>query len=387
MKRKKALFLLNNLPHETTAGGKLYNQIMKSYGHVNISIFGFSSSVKKEEPYKKNTTLFTLDFTVNKFSILKVLKKIPFFEITYILIRYLYLRKKVVRSAVEKIKPEVIFVQLRGNPLFIVNYIIDNFDIPIIGMIEDTVEREKDGGFFPYKIKKKLYYKSLPRMSKIGVAGETLQKYIENNFKIEAHILRPWYEKSFSEKHSYKNSIKIFFGGNLYAKKEFYKFLKALDLFSRDNKSIAINFIIATKNKINYKPDNYEMTELGWVHEKILGKQIKECHISYLPYIFDSKFEHSMTYAFPGKAGYYISNNLPILFHGPIYSSFNFFLKTNKVGVSCSSLELNEIVISISKLIHDKDQYNAFQKNIDRVYTLEYSQDQFDRKVNKIFEI
>ena len=129
------------------------------------------------------------------------------------------------------------------------------------------------------------------------------------------------------------------------------------------------------------------MTELGWVNEKILGKQIEDCHISYLPYIFDSKFEHSMTYAFPGKAGYYISNNLPIFFHGPIYSSFNFFLKTNSVGVSCSSLELNEIVTSISELINDIEKYQVFQKNIDRAYALEFSQDRFDRKVNEIFEI
>jgi len=296
------------------------------------------------------------------------------------------LRKKVVRSAVAKIKPEIVFVQLRGNPLFIVNYIIDNLNVPIIGMIEDTVEREKDGSFFSYKIKRNLYYKAIPRMLKIGVAGETFKKYIESNFKIEAYILRPWYEKSFSNK-ELNNNIKIFFGGNLYAKKEFYRFLSALDLFSKANQSIAINFIVATKNKINYKPRFYEITELGWVSEQMLDRHIKECHISYLPYIFDSKFEHSMTYAFPGKAGYYISNNLPILFHGPIYSSFNFFLKTNKVGVSCSSLQLNEIVKSISELIYDAEKYNAFQKDIDRVYTLEYSQDQFDRKVNKIFKI
>jgi len=263
---------------------------------------------------------------------------------------------------------------------------MDNFDIPIIGMIEDTVEREKDGNLFSYKIKKNLYYKAIPRMLKIGVAGETLKKYIENNFKIEAYIIRPWHEKSFSNK-ELSNNIKIFFGGNLYAKKEFYKFLKALDLFSKENKSIAINFIVATKNKVNYKPRNYEITELGWLSEKVLDKHIKECHISYLPYIFDSKFEHSMTYAFPGKAGYYISNNLPILFHGPIYSSFNFFLKTNKVGVSCSSLQLNQIVKSISELINDTERYNAFQKNIDNVYALEYKKDQFDRKVNEIFKM
>ena len=386
MRRKKALFLLNNLPHESTAGGKLYNQIMESYGHENISIFSFSSSVKNEGSCKKNTTLFSLDFSVSNFFILKVFKKIPFVEVIYSLIRYFSLRKKVVRSAVAKIKPEIVFVQLRGNPLFIVNYIIDNLNVPIIGMIEDTVEREKDGSFFSYKIKINLYYKAIPRMLKIGVAGETFKKYIESNFKIEAYILRPWYEKSFSNK-ELNNNIKIFFGGNLYAKKEFYRFLSALDLFSKANQSIAINFIVATKNKINYKPRFYEITELGWVSEQMLDRHIKECHISYLPYIFDSKFEHSMTYAFPGKAGYYISNNLPILFHGPIYSSFNFFLKTNKVGVSCSSLQLNEIVKSISELIYDAEKYNAFQKDIDRVYTLEYSQDQFDRKVNKIFKI
>jgi hypothetical protein len=383
--KNKVLLLLNNLPHETTAGGILYNQIIQSYGFENIFIFAFSSTVENTDSKINHfSSLFSLDFPRNNF-FLKVLHKIPFVLDFYILLKMVFLKKKIF-NAIEKLKPDIIFCQLRSNPLFVINDIIKNFDIPVNGMIEDTVEREKDSSFISYYIKKKSYYKAIPKMFKIGVAGETLKKYIEDKFDIDAYVIRPWYKKSSIEK-ELNNNINIFFGGNLYAKIEFYQFIKALDIYSEKHKNFNINFIVATKNKINFVPKFFKIKELGWVTEQILNLHVEKCHVSYLPYVFDPKLEHSMTYAFPGKAGYYISNNLPILFHGPKYSSFNSFLKLNRVGVSCSSLDLDKIVESISKFISKKDTYTIYQNSIEKAYYSEYSKSKFDSQINKLFNL
>jgi hypothetical protein len=257
-------------------------------------------------------------------------------------------------------------------------------------MIEDTVEREIDASYLSYLIKKRLYYKYIPKLTKIGVAGETMQNYIQNTFNIDSIIIRLWYNKVSSKqpKRVVDGQINVFFGGSIYAKKEFYRFLKALDLFLKNNKKYKLNFLIASRKKINYSPLCYKITELGWLKEADLREYMNDSHFSYLPYIFDSNQEHSMSYAFPVKAGFYIQNNLPIFFHGPAYSSFNTFLKSYKVGVSCGSLEVNEIVESISDLVtDDKDCFSLFDNAIDTAFQKEYTKEQFDKRVQEVFDV
>ena len=92
--KNKVLLLLNNLPHETTAGGILYNQIIQSYGFENIFIFAFSSTVENTDSKINHfSSLFSLDFPRNNF-FLKVLHKIPFVLDFYILLKMVFLKKK-----------------------------------------------------------------------------------------------------------------------------------------------------------------------------------------------------------------------------------------------------------------------------------------------------
>jgi len=387
--KNKVLFFLNSLPHRNTAGGMLYNQVLESYGPENVSVIGVSFPQENSFNSSSNNKQFRLRFPENNL-FWKVLKKISILEDLFVLIKYLIIKKKVI-DHLKKTNPEIILFQLRGDSLFFLKSVFKHANIPIVAMIEDTVEREIDGSYLSYLIKKRLYYKYISKMSKIGVAGETMQNYIQSSFKIESIIIRPWSERMNVLKMSKKvvdGKINLFFGGNIYAKKEFKLFLKALDLFLKNNKKYDFNFFIASRKKIDYQPENYKITELGWIKESALREYMDISHFSYLPYIFDSKYEHSMMYAFPSKAGFYITNNLPIFFHGPVHSSFNTFLKSHKVGVSCSSLEINDVVTSISTLIADgKECFSSFNNAIDIAYKTEYTQEQFDNRVKKLFEV
>ena len=56
-----------------------------------------------------------------------------------------------------------------------------------------------------------------------------MQNYIQNTFNIDSIIIRLWYNKVSSKqpKRVVDGQINVFFGGSIYAKKEFYIFLKA----------------------------------------------------------------------------------------------------------------------------------------------------------------
>ena len=386
--KKRVLFFLNSLPHDETGGGMLYKQVLESYGRENVSLVGVSSPQKNSYNFNQDSKQFRLRFQKHNL-FYKILKKVSIIEDVFVLINFLLIRKNVINH-LKREKPEIIFFQLRGDTLFFLKSILNQTKIPIVGMIEDTVEREIDASYLSYLIKKRLYYKYIPKLTKIGVACETMQNYIQNTFNIDSIIIRLWYNKVSSKqpKRVVDGQINVFFGGSIYAKKEFYRFLKALDLFLKNNKKYKLNFLIASRKKINYSPLCYKITELGWLKEADLREYMNDSHFSYLPYIFDSNQEHSMSYAFPGKAGFYIQNNLPIFFHGPAYSSFNTFLKSYKVGVSCGSLEVNEIVKSISDLVtDDKDCFSLFYNAIDTAFQKEYTKEQFDKRVQEVFDV
>jgi len=390
MNNQNTLFFLNSLPHNNTAGGILYNQIAGSQGIESVSILGVSSlSQNNYSKYTNKNKQFKLQFPDNNL-LWKVLKKIPLLEEFYTLYRYIIIRKKVL-AHIKEVNPKTILIQLRGNSLFFIGDIVKLRNVKFVGMIEDTVEREIDAHYISYRLKKRLYYKYLPKMCKVGVAGESMKEYVENKFNIDTVIIRPWYNKLSNFKKKVLDqevNFNIFFAGNVYAKKEFSVFLKALDIFAATNKKYNINFFIASRKKFDSESKNYKIIQIGWVDEATLKEYMDISDISYLPYIFDSKYEHSMKYAFPGKAGFYITNSLPVFFHGPKYSSFNTFLKSYKVGVSCSSIEVNEVVKSITKLFYDKiETFASYQIEIDRAYEFEYTQEVFDSRIKQLFDL
>ena len=92
-----------------------------------------------------------------------------------------------------------------------------------------------------------------------------------------------------------------------------------------------------------------------------------------------------MKYAFPGKAGFYVTNNLPIFFHGPLYSSFNKFNEKYKIGLCCDSFDPEDISINLERFITDKTFYGQCQTNSKTAYDEEFSNQVFEERVLEYF--
>lgn len=387
--KKKILFLTNRIPHNETAGGILYKNILKSYGIENFDIISISheTSYEKIEQDLKKINIFQFRFKIpNTNIIFKILDKLPLIGTLYTLIKRKYLFNRIL-SIIKKDDYRLIFAPLRGEVLLILNNIIEKTDIPVVSMLEDTVEREIDEGKkILFMIKKYNYYKVIPKIKKIGVVGETMDEYIKNKFNVPTAMIRLSFDNYSDNLKNINKNLNIFFSGNLYAKKEMLHFLDGLNVFSIANPHINITFYIASHLKIQDKRNRINIVNLGWIAETELIGIMKNCHISYLPYKSEKKFIHSMKYAFPSKAGFYISNNLPIFFHGPMYSSFNTFLRKYNVGISCDSLSKTDIEIKLTEFISSKSKYLEYQMNCKRAFEKEYNTGIFDRNVKELFD-
>lgn len=384
----KVLFICNRLPVQDTAGGELIDGILKSHGLDKFDIVAVSSKVDEGslgKEYKKIKKLqYPIRFAPSSL-LMKVLKKLPLLEPIIALYRRPRVLRKIFRLLSEN-HYDLVFTLLRGEVLLIINQVIDYSGLPLIAMVEDTVEREITDHRSLYKLKYESYYKALKKVLHLGVAGETMSTFFKEKHNLKSVILRPSYPVLRINSKNIKD-VNFFFSGNLYARKEFDTFLFALDDFAFNNPSLQIRFFVATHSPISNRYRNFNLVNLGWRDRAELVRIMENCHIAYLPYKFDTEFKHSMSYAFPGKAGFYISNGLPIFFHGPDYSSFNTFIEKYKVGLICNSLLKERILIELKRFTEDSTFYNLCRNECERAFKHEFSKSVFHGRVNKFFEI
>tara|TARA_R110002051_G_scaffold325568_1_gene428960 strand:- start:10057 stop:11223 length:1167 start_codon:yes stop_codon:yes gene_type:complete len=384
------LFLCNRIPNNENAGGILYHDIIKTYGVEKFKIISVSQKLRKSKFLNdydsKNITQFSLRIPSSTI-FFKIIKKLPLIEPLYLFFKLRRIKKNILKI-IENNNFDRVFAPLRGDVLFVLDEIIKNNNLPLVSMIEDTVEREVDDHRVLYKKKKKLYYDVISKVKNLGVPGETMQMYVNKNFQINSTIVRPSYKLFTEDKQKLiKKDFNIFFSGNLYAKNEAKIFIKALSAFAERNEQLNIVMYVASHIKLNSSSEKVRIKNLGWIDEEKLKKYMRLCHVSYLPYKFEAEFAHSMKYAFPGKAGFYISNNLPIFFHGPEYSSFNTFLKDFKVGVSCSSLNELKIAKKLELFIQNSDFYAECQKQCEISFHKEFTTKVFTERINNLLSI
>ena len=384
----KILYLCNRLPNNENAGGILYDDILRAYGLNSFSILAVSSKVNITDFNSIYKTIPNRQYSLcfpNTNLIFRVLKKLPLLESLYILLKRRILITAIAKYASDQ-KCDIIFTSLRGEVLLVLEELKKATKLPFIAMIEDTVEREIDGHKILYGIKKKRYYQILPQALKLGVPGETMQDYIKKEYDVNSIILRPSYSKysSCGEK-NIADEFNIFFSGNIYAQKEFTAFLSSLALLKSQNPRLTINMYIATHRRIHRTIEGVNVINLGWMNEDDLCYYMEKCHISYLPYKSEHAYRHSMKYAFPGKAGFYISNNLPIFFHGPEYSSFKTFNKIYQIGMRCDSFKATVIVRSLERFISDKNYYDLCQANCNKAHYKEFRTRVFRERVAELF--
>ena len=378
----KILFLSNQLPHNFDAGGILYSDVINKYGVEKFSFISLVHPIKiKDFNIKSSRIINQYSLKIPRTNILfKILSKLPFIETLYTYFNLIRFRKKITHSIIKE-NFNAIYAPLRGEALLILPYILKKTNLPLYAMVEDTVEAEINDPYFIYKQKKKNYYKLLVFVKSLAVAGESMRDYFKKKYNINSIILRPSYDQ-FSNVISKKitNKINVFFAGNTYAKNELLNFIKGLEMFSKKSKFV-VTFYLAAHAKYYSKSESLKIVNLGWVSQSKLKEYMNISHIAYLPYKFEEEFKHQMTFAFPGKGGFYISNNLPVFFHGPNYSSFNQFLSDYPVGLSCNSLDSKIICSKFKKMVESNKRFYDFQKHCLEAYKDKFSNQTFSNNV------
>ena len=377
------------LPNNLDAGGILYADILKNYGLEKFRFISLQYPLKEEhinlEISKQIIEQYSFRIPRKNF-FYKVMRKIPLLDTCYVFFNLLLCQRKIIES-INKEDFDAIFAPLRGDVLLILPLILKKTSLPLYAMGEDTVEAEILDSNVLYKMKKKAYYDLLKSVVSLGVAGETMNEYFRTKFNLNSIILRPSHEKFSSIYPKILNhEVNIFFAGNTYAERELKAFIKALEIASASTSSI-ITFYIASHKSYFSSSDKLIINNLGWRTQGELMGYIDKCHISYLPYRMESKFKHQMMYAFPGKSGFYVSNNLPVFFHGPAYSSFNTFLKYHAVGVACDSLSPEIISARFMDFLGNDLAYLKYQDECRAAFHTKFSKEVFSKNVSDFFKL
>jgi glycosyltransferase involved in cell wall biosynthesis len=96
---------------------------------------------------------------------------------------------------------------------------------------------------------------------------------------------------------------------------------------------------------------------LGWRSVEETVNIMSQTDVGYVPYWFDERYGLSVRLCFPGKVTTYLAAGRPILYHGPEDSSVVDFLERFPAGLGCHSMDEDDIVEALRRLIVDQEFY------------------------------
>lgn len=151
--------------------------------------------------------------------------------------------------------------------------------------------------------------------------------------------------------------------GKIYPEEVWAALFKALDSvnWKIGKRNVKIRLLARDVNIKAAGRMNFEF--LGWRSQEEAVKLLSETDVLYCPYWFDPYYETVCRLSFPGKLSTFLAAGRPVLFHGPAYSSPAKFLKENKAGLLCHSLDKSEILNSFSQIISDETLYAELAQN------------------------
>lgn len=384
---QKILFIGDGYPVGDNAGSILYLKLIKSYGIEHFCYYGLGNKTKLELPEefvnmpKEQSSLRIFP----QHGYFKVFRIIPLIEeIYYFLFRPLITRR--ILKFINDNNVTLIIAVFRADVISVINEVKKKSKLQLLGYISDTIEMEFKDRTIIYNLKYNEYYKAIKDAAGIYVAGETMKEFIERGYKKKTSIIRLGFNDNLKLNRSIKDKINIFFSGSVYAKSEFEFFLIALSKFAHKYSEFEIKLFLATNYKVKNIFEGFELINLGWQKEETLYGVMENCHLGYVPYKFDERYKTQMQYAFPSKAGFYLSTGLPLFFHGPAYSSMSIFFKKYQCGIHCTSLKEHEIVEKLEKLIFDEEFYQRCLQEVNKAYYEEFTIEIMRRKFSKLIE-
>ena len=135
----------------------------------------------------------------------------------------------------------------------------------------------------------------------------------------------------------------IGYAGSLYARREWESLMATLARHSWqiEGRPVIVRVLASGFDMRASGPARIEY--LGWHSTTEAVAILSECDVCYVPYWFDDAFRAGVELSFPNKISLYLAAGRPIFFHGPRSSTPTRFLERWPVGVTCHSLDPEEI--------------------------------------------
>lgn len=194
----------------------------------------------------------------------------------------------------------------------------------------------------------------LKQVRSVSVIGHTMQADYQARYGVKSEIIRHGIHADMAvvgRAPSADGPVRIIFAGSLYSKGEWNAFVAALE---------GGGWQVAGRPVLLYFIGRFPLTGVQKPEPLILlGERpfdealriMSTMDIGYLPYWFDQRHEFVARTSFPGKLSAYAAAGLAVFHHAPPYTEATGFLGDYPFGLACPSLQSNDIVPALARLL------------------------------------
>jgi glycosyltransferase involved in cell wall biosynthesis len=279
------------------------------------------------------------------------------------------------QEEIEKYSPEIIWGVLNSvNQIFFIDALMQRVDLPFVITIWDSpellIQRLRLDTWTAQNVLF-TFYKILNKAKHVTVICDGMGKYFEKNGTatpysvIHTGILEES-KVSIRKQKPKSDVLHIAFTGSIYSKLEWNAFVQAIEYWNKTHQQKIEFHVAGSLPKFGiYFPKFIDYRGILSPNEANL--LLQRADIAYLPYWFDKKKEMVVKTSFPSKLSAYIAMGIPVFFHGPHYASVCQVMKKYRIGISCHSLDVKNIIATLKQLLDDNlfyDNYYIERKNV-----------------------
>ena len=298
-----------------------------------------------------------------KLNLLKIYGKIEYFLISSLI------SKKVIR-VLEKEKIDKIWIYSHREGIVLLKSIIMKKNIPFHISIHDDILENPDFENFE-KVKEDFKYllgkaDSCDFIS--GFMNEYYKKFLGTGNK-SIPIWAGFIKKNRIVNNNFvsRNVSKIAFAGTMWTQEEHESFWKAIGKLNEEknnNKKIEMDYYTQEFNQKRLNNDYEFLLYKGFLDNNLIPEVLSKYDALYLTMSFSSKFIRISETSFPSKIISYIEAGVPIIAHGPEYSSVVKFIRGHNIGICIKTLDSDEIAVQINEFSNNFNLREEIKKNI-----------------------
>lgn len=235
--------------------------------------------------------------------------------------------------------------------------VAERLGVPLFATVWDPPQAVADKAGLGPEARQRLYQgfeKALRLSRRCGVASESMAEDYRSRFGIEPVVLihgpdeKLWRPPAPAP--SSQETI-IGFAGSVYARTEWRALLQTLEDAGWDLDGRPVRILLLGHENDFFDEWREHVEVSGWQSMDRVVEMLSTADVLYLPYWLGPAHTESTRLCFPNKLPTYLAAGRPVLFHGPRDSTPARFFARHPVGVTCHSLDPEEILHALRRLL------------------------------------